>query len=216
MRSQDCPLCLSESTHHFHFQEKFQRDFYKCNACKLIFVDRLQLVSPGVEKERYSLHDNSQRSKGYEAFLSRLIEPINSHLPKTAAGLDFGEGPYPMLRELFQEAGFTNISGFDPYFNPDSGVLNQKYDFITCCEVIEHMSKPSIQIKDLIAMVNKRGILIFSTGVFNSEIDFSSWHYINDETHINIFSQKTFEYIGQVLDLEIIEQDLDLIVFSKI
>lgn len=216
MSSRSCPLCLCENSEQFHYQEQHKRDFFKCSQCELVFVDRNQLASPQDEKSRYTEHNNSDRTPGYEKFLSRLIDPIERLLPeRSVKGLDFGEGPYPMMRELFYERGYQNISGHDPYFNPNHTKLLDTYDFVTCCEVIEHMSRPHEQIKGLVGLLKEKGLLVISTGVLSSAINFPTWHYIKDVTHINFFSQNTFKWMEDELDLKIIEQSRDLIVFSK-
>lgn len=216
MSSNNCPLCSCDSALHFFYQEKLERDFYKCQQCDLVFVDRAQLISIEDEIARYDLHDNSKRSKGYEKFLLRLVEPIEKYLsPESSHGLDYGEGPYPMLRELLNEHGFESVSGFDPIFNKVNPSISGPYDFISCCEVIEHMSKPSIDINRMISLLKKEGLLVISTGVLSKEINFRAWHYISDVTHINIFSDKTFTYIEKAYGLELIESKLDLRVFLK-
>lgn len=215
MLSKNCPLCFSENSNHFFRQEKLSRDFYRCDFCDLVFVDRGQLVTQADEKKRYQLHDNSTRSPGYEKFLLRLVAAVDKHVDKAARGLDFGEGPYPMLRELLKENGYLNVLGFDPLFNnQDLGTLGS-FQFITCCEVIEHMNKPAQQIEALVKLLNTEGLLVISTGITEKGIKFENWHYLNDETHINLFSDKTFAYLAEIYNLEILQRERDLIAFLK-
>jgi hypothetical protein len=49
----------------------------------------------------------------------------------------------------------------------------------------------------------------------NSDIAFEKWHYINDDTHINLFSMKTFEWIGSEYRLELESSEKNLVIFSK-
>ena len=215
MDSKKCPLCFSENSEHFYFQKKFSRNFYRCSVCDLHFVDRSEIVSQDEEKARYDLHDNSKRTPGYEKFLLRLITPIEENFSYESSGLDFGEGPYPMLRNILNERGFKNISGFDPFYNPKIFSSELTFDFITCCEVLEHVKNPFDTFTRLIYMLKSKGALIVSTGVLTSEIDFESWHYISDITHINIFTDKTSKWIADHFDLKTEKRDKDLIVFSK-
>ena len=213
--AEPCPLCKSVDTEEFFYQSKLNRLFLTCSSCDLKFVPRAQLLTVVEERKRYELHDNSIRTKGYEAFLLRLVNPILERYPDDAKGLDFGEGPYPMLREILSEKGYKNILGYDPIFNMQKSVFDFEFDFITCCEVLEHVSNPFDILFQLIKLLKKESSLIVSTGVINSEIDFPSWHYITDVTHINIFSENTLRWISNRYNLEIEFPDKDLVIFWK-
>jgi len=93
----DCPLCLSSNTSEFHYHHKHSRMFYICDQCDLKFIARDSLISRESEKGRYELHQNNKRTKGYDQFLYRLIDPVKKRVSIASKGLDFGEGPYPML-----------------------------------------------------------------------------------------------------------------------
>jgi hypothetical protein len=212
----NCPLCQESGGVHFFHHEKLQRDFYQCENCELIFVDREQLISNSDERGRYDLHDNDIESDGYKYFLNRLVIPMQKLIPnKNSLGLDFGEGCNPILRGLFAEAGLKNMDGFDPFYNNDLDVFNRRYDFISCSEVLEHINNPSVDISRLITLLNVKGILGISTGLYGSQIDFKSWYYINDITHINIFTDKTVQFLAKMFNLEVKLLAKDLFIFEK-
>jgi len=64
-------------------------------------------------------------------------------------------------------------------------------------------------------LLSPKGLLVFSTGIFYQGTEFKTWPYLSDITHINIFSEKTFCYLEDKFNLEIIEKAKDLIVFVK-
>lgn len=211
-----CPLCFTDKTHHFAYQKSYRRNFYECEECSLIFVDRGELLSSEEEKSRYDLHENHIRSKGYEKFLRRLIDPLKKYVILDDKGLDYGEGPYPMLREIFAEDGYKNINGYDPLYNPSESALMDHYKFIICCEVIEHTKNPRKELKRMESLLENDGYLAMSTGIYSKDHDFLGWQYTHDDTHINFFTDDTVLWIVDNLKLEIIERAKDFILFSKI
>lgn len=210
-----CPLCESENLTHFHYQEIFQQDYYHCACCDLKFVNRDQLLTIDEEAKRYDSHQNDIRSPGYEKFLRRLIDPVGADFPKDAKGLDYGCGPYPMLVEIIKEDGFHNVDCFDPIYKPDKSYLSQNYDFITICEVIEHIYNLKEDITHLIERLNPGGKIYISTTLATDETDFTTWHYIKDETHINIFSVKTWSWIEKHYGIVLEKVEKDLSIFCK-
>ena len=213
--SSKCILCQSDNINHYYFQKVFSRNFYKCQNCYLIFVDRLELINKSEEKSRYDNHNNSVRTSGYEKFLRRLISATKDYKSPLDYGLDFGQGPYPMLIELLKEDGYRNINGYDPIYNKDLSLLDNKYDYITCCEVVEHFSNPLQEFKLLSSLLKPNGIIVISTGIYSNNTEFADWYYIKDDTHINIFTSKTLEWLGNHLKLQILDLKKDLIVYQK-
>ncbi|MBT4792541.1 MAG: class I SAM-dependent methyltransferase [Halobacteriovoraceae bacterium] len=212
----DCPLCLNQNAIFEFHQKLHKRDFYRCPDCDLTFVDRSQLLQVVVEKSRYDLHENHIRSKGYERFLRRLVDPLIANISnKDARGLDYGCGPYPMLIEIMGEEGFTNFMGFDPIYANKNSHFNQKYDFLTLCEVIEHMNNPRQEIERIAHLLNSDALFVISTGLRTANIDLGKWHYINDDTHINLFSLKTFHWIQEFFSFDLHSQEKDLIILLK-
>jgi len=211
----ECPLCKSLDNSHFAFQKAYTRDFYDCHHCGMIFVNREQLLSENEEKKRYDLHENHIRTPGYEKFLRRLINPLKKLCGHDSVGLDYGEGPYPMLREILSEDGYKNVQGFDPYYNQNTEALDTNYDFITCSEVIEHTKYPGDVLKKLKALLKTNGYLVMSTGIYSRDYDFLSWQYTHDDTHINFFTDDTILWIAKNFHLDLVQKDKDLVIFSK-
>ncbi|MGY4877197.1 class I SAM-dependent methyltransferase [Vreelandella aquamarina] len=186
-----CPLCMDEKTQHYHRDS--QRDYYQCAKCKLIFVPQDQHLSTEQEKQEYDRHQNSPEDQGYRRFLSRLLTPLEARLAPHAKGLDFGSGPGPTLSVMFEERGYP-MAIYDPFYAPERSTLETRYDFITATEVLEHLSSPHAVMEQLRHMLNPEGYLGVMTKRVKNHAAFTSWHYIQDPTHVAFFSEETFDW----------------------
>ena len=205
-----CLLCKTGS-HDFFFRDKF-RKYRRCANCSLLFVPIEFHVSSKSEKARYEEHNNDSNDIRYRQFLERIAPPIRERFKAGAKGLDFGCGPTPLLAELLREDGFE-MGVYDPFYAPDKSVLEGKYDFIVSTEVFEHLKEPLKEFKRLLAMLNDNGVLAIMTRLFNDSIDFKTWHYKNDRTHICFYSIETFDWLSKHLDVDYTKVEHDIFVF---
>jgi len=160
-----------------------------------VFVPPSQHLSAEQEKAEYDLHRNSPQDAGYRRFLSRLLIPMMTKLPKGARGLDFGCGPGPTLSVMFSEAGY-NMDVYDKFYANHPHVFSKQYDFVTCTEVVEHLSSPASTFAILYGLLKPGGRLGIMTKLVINSTAFTTWHYKNDLTHIAFFSQDTFEWLA--------------------
>lgn len=184
-----CPLCGSKDT--YLFQEPI---FYRCKVCSLVFKDPKVWPSIEEEKERYLKHNNSLEDKGYRDFLLGFIRPLSGYLKPGMRCLDYGCGPSPSLSILMKERGF-DCKDYDPHFFRDDGLLAEKYDLITCHEVIEHFRHPAEEFERLFGMLSSGGILAVRTQLVPD--DFKDWWYHSDNTHIVFYSKETLDRIAE-------------------
>jgi len=206
-----CPLCKTLVTNLF-YQDK--RDYYQCSNCSLVFVPAQQFLSLEKEKSMYDLHENSSDDPYYRRFLNRLFTPLKQHLSPQSHGLDFGSGPGPTLSIMFEEAGHQ-MSIYDIFYAPDSEVLEQKYDFITASEVVEHLHRPAEELERLWSCLKPNGILgIMTKRVIDREA-FSHWHYKNDLTHVCFFSIETFQWLADYWGASLSFPEKDVALFLK-
>eukprot|EP01132_Coremiostelium_polycephalum_P004676 gene4676-5842_t len=114
-----CPLCDNLDTK--EFSNRFNKKYFKCNECSLVFMHERFHATQEKEKSRYSLHQNSTHDENYKKFLQPCIDlllPIldPQQLKKDELlGLDFGCGPGPTLSHMFKDNGY-NLENYDPYF----------------------------------------------------------------------------------------------------
>ena len=210
---QPCPLCKSpQSAAPFH--RDAHRDYYRCSLCQLIFVPPSQHLSIEDERAEYDKHQNSPDDAGYRKFLSRLFTPLNDRLSPASYGLDFGSGPGPTLSVMFEEVGHK-VSLYDPFYAPDKSVLNRSYDFITTTEVVEHLREPATDLEHLWSRIKPGGWLGIMTKLAQNKDVFSRWHYKNDLTHIEFFSNETMRWLATEWDAEVEIIGKDVILFRK-
>jgi len=188
-----CPLCSNTKSNHF-FTDKF-RPYYYCHHCSLIYVASKDFLSEAEEKTRYDLHENDLKDNGYRKFLERLFIPMMTRIKGGDKGLDFGSGPVPALSKIFSEAGF-NIDIYDHFYAKNISIFENKYDFITATEVVEHLHKPKETFEALWKMLKPDGTLGIMTKLSTGVDDFPKWHYKNDDTHVCFFSRKSFEWLA--------------------
>ncbi|MCG7600511.1 class I SAM-dependent methyltransferase [Halomonas sp. McH1-25] len=195
-----CPLCGEMHIRHYHGDSR--RDYWHCQICQLVFVERGQHLSPDDEKAVYDCHENSPEDMGYRRFLARLFAPLNERLAAGSHGLDFGCGPGPTLSVMFEEAGHS-MALYDVYYVPDRQVLEASYDFITASEVVEHLAEPGRVLAQLADRLAPGGWLGLMTKRVRTREDFARWHYILDPTHVSFFSEATFEWLAVRLGMQV-------------
>lgn len=177
----------------------------------MIFVPPAYQLSRAEERAEYDLHQNSPEDEGYRRFLSRIFEPVHAGVAPASSGLDFGSGPGPTLSVMFAEAGHA-MSIYDPHYSADTSPLNEKYDFVTASEVVEHFCNPAEDLARIRSCVKPGGLLGIMTKMALDQAVFADWHYINDPTHVSFFSRATFRWLaGQWnAELEFVGDDVVL------
>ncbi|MBP2830567.1 class I SAM-dependent methyltransferase [Aquimarina sp. U1-2] len=191
-----------------------KRTFFLCPECKGIIADPTHFLTPKEEKERYLLHQNDVNDPGYQNFVSPIIKEIRKDFNTNHAGLDFGSGSGPVVTSLLTKQGYT-ITAYDPFFDPNAPVLLRKYDYIVCCEVMEHFYNPNKEFSTLASLLVTGGKLYCKTVLYQNYIDFSSWWYKNDPTHVFFYNRDTLIWIKNEFQFTALEIREDLIIFNK-
>lgn len=206
-----CPLCKFDGA---LFYEDQRHIFYQCGNCLGIFRSSELLLTKTEEKKRYLLHQCSNRDLGYLNFVDPVIDHIESHFSQNQIGLDYGCGHQPTLSNHLTKKGFE-IKNYDPFFYDEQDLLKESYDFIVCCEVMEHFFTPDNEFQRLYGLLNPGGALVAMTHMFDKAIDFSNWYYKNDPTHVFIYSRETLEWISQNYGFKRPKIKDRLIIFEK-
>ncbi|WP_163560390.1 class I SAM-dependent methyltransferase [Halomonas sp. NO4] len=209
---QTCPLCASSDCLPYHRDAR--REYHQCRCCDLVFVPPEYHLSPAAEKAEYDKHENHPDDPGYRRFLSRLVTPLRERLAPGARGLDFGAGPGPTLSVMFAESGHP-MALYDPFYAPDDRVLNGTYDFITATEVVEHLHAPGRELTRLAALLVPGGWLGIVTKRVRSREAFAGWHYIQDPTHVGFFSEATFRWLADRLEMRLELPAADVALLQK-
>lgn len=186
-----CPLCMGDRAPPFH--EDARRNYLRCERCALVFVPARFRLSRDEERAEYLRHENDVDDPGYRRFLSRLADPLIQRLPPASQGLDFGCGPAPALATMLEEQGHK-VALYDSFFAPETTALQQRYDFVTATEVVEHLHDPATELQRLWSRINEGGWLGVMTKLVRDRDAFAHWHYIRDPTHVCFFSRETWRW----------------------
>jgi len=146
------------------------------------------------EELRYETHNNDVFDVRYQNFVSPITKEILENFSEDHLGLDFGAGTGPVISKILKDNNFR-IEAYDPFFHKDLKLLDEKYDYIACCEVMEHFYYPKKEFALLKKILLKGGNLYCMTEIYEERIDFSTWYYKNDPTHVFIYHKKTIEWI---------------------
>jgi len=153
------------------------------------------LPAPGEERARYLTHRNDPSDQGYRTFLGRLCTPLVQRLTPGSRGLDFGSGPGPTLSVMLEEQGFS-MAIYDPFFAPDSSVLDDVHDFVTCTETAEHFHFPMAEFALLDRLARPGGWIGIMTEMVDDAGPFGDWYYVRDPTHVAFYRRGTMEWIA--------------------
>lgn len=190
---QDCPLCQHPGV---PLHPVAHRSFGSCPTCGGIFVDKPSLLEPAEELAEYTSHQNDVHDPRFRNFVRPLVEVIASRHDQTQSGLDFGAGFAPVASTILAEQGYA-VTLYDPYFHPDESVLHRQYDFILCCEVIEHFYRPSESFRLLASLLAPGGSLYCRTTLIPDHIPFERWHYKNEDTHVFFYDRRSITWIAE-------------------
>jgi SAM-dependent methyltransferase len=188
-----CPLCNSNS---FPFYEGFLGEYERCDTCKGIFLLPQYHLSKSNEKKRYEKHNNNVEDPRYQKFVQPLVDAIKNNYSKDQKGLDFGCGEGPVISYLLEMEGY-DIDLYDPLFYDEKTVFRRDYDYIILSEVMEHFNSPKKEFETLFPMLKPNGKIFCLTELYHENIDFSKWHYKDDETHVFFYDIKTISYISK-------------------
>lgn len=205
----NCILCEKDI-------EKFKiwrgNQYYRCKGCRSLILDPLAYVSEKEEKNRYEEHKNDVEDKRYQDFVFPIVSKVLKDYSKSDKGLDFGSGTGPVISKLLRDQKYK-IKKYDPFFANNPEVLEEKYNYIVSCEVIEHFHNPRKEFKLLRSLLKNGGSLYIMTNIYNEDIDFNSWNYKDDATHVFFYHKKALEWIEKEFEFSSLEIDNNLIIY---
>ena len=206
-----CPLCAAPAA---PFREIRGRRYHGCPLCGGIFLDPAQRLGSAEEKGRYEKHRNDAEDPGYRSFVSPLTEAVRREVPPSSPGLDYGAGRSSAVAALLREAGYR-VEEYDPYFADRPELLGRRYGFVALCEVAEHFYRPGEEFARLRDLLAPGGRLYCMTALYEEGLDFASWHYKDDPTHVFIYRSETLGWIAGRLGFAGLRVEGRLAVFSR-
>jgi len=191
-----CNLCGCESMA-LVCKDK-RRSFWLCNDCALISVPPQHWLSVDDEKKRYDLHDNGISNNGYVKFLSQIVDVLIPVSRPEMRVLDFGCGENAVLCQLINDTGI-DCRGYDPLYQRPLPDVNNTYDVIILCEVIEHLRDINTELKLIGTLLRGGGIVILRTQPYSTPSSFPSWWYAQDPTHISFFNHQSLSKAAAII-----------------
>jgi len=207
----NCILCQCSTK---EFWKSKNREFVECTHCGGIQLLPEFYISSKAEEARYLTHNNDIDDTRYQDFVKPVTSRILSDFSSKDSGLDYGCGTGPVITSQLEKEGY-DVALYDHYFYPNPKVLNRTYDFIICCEVMEHFYDPKTEFNKLASLLKPGGKLYCKTSLYSEKIDFDNWYYKNDVTHVFFYTEKSLEWIGENLGFSALEIQPEVIVFEK-
>jgi len=205
-----CPLCKHAGS---VFYDKKNLLYYQCENCSGIFIDRKFLLNPQDEKARYQSHNNNVEDEGYQKFVSPITSAILNDFSQKHTGLDFGAGTGPVISKILDDNSFQ-IKQYDPFFHIQPNLLEDTYNYIACCEVMEHFHEPNKEFALLRSLLKPKGKLYCLTHIYEPSITFHNWYYMNDRTHVFFYHKDSIEWIKKEFGFSKVTIEGKLITFS--
>ena len=103
---------------------------------------------------------------------------------------------------MMTEDGYTT-KNYDPIFQPNTFVLNRKYEFVVSSETIEHFVDVRANFDFIDGILAKSGVFGVMTSIKYQHIRFETWSYHYDPTHVSFYSPVTMAYIASNWDWDI-------------
>jgi hypothetical protein len=204
-----CPLCQASTAQ----QLEVASQFYDCPSCGTVFRHPQFFISSEKEKARYLLHENDVTNDHYRAFVSPIVTAVCNDFTPPGPGLDFGAGTGPVISEMLRNQGYK-MNLWDPFFHPEASVLEHKYKFIVCCEVIEHFHEPFVEFQRMKNLLLPSGKLYCKTALLPKKKAFANWYYKNDPTHVIFYSEKNLKWIQRQVGYTDVSVGEQLIIFD--
>jgi len=195
-----CPIC-SQPCRSFT-DKKLHAHYYHCSTCHFIFKSPDHYQDYDEQKERYDLHQNEEKSEGYQAYFKRFMDFILPLAGTPQHVLDFGCGTTSLLAKMMTEEG-VECDFYDPIYHPKTTYQDKNYDLIVSVEVFEHLHHPKEVFEHLLSRLNRGGYIAIQTQFHNNAIEsFLNWYYRLDPTHIVFFRPETFRYLADLYGCE--------------
>ena len=206
-----CTLCHGVTGDFLQWEE---REFVRCETCRAILLLPEYYLNYEEEQGRYLLHNNDVTDPRYKEFLSPITNRVRNDFPNSSKGLDFGCGTGPVAAVELMKMDFT-VNLYDPFFENHPEALKESYDFIICCEVMEHFHNPFKEFTLLYNLLNPGGKLYCKTRLYYDVMDFGNWYYKDDPTHVFLYTEESLQWIKEHFQFKNLEITSKLIVFEK-
>jgi 2-polyprenyl-3-methyl-5-hydroxy-6-metoxy-1,4-benzoquinol methylase len=206
-----CILCNSPTN---FFAEEREISYYQCENCEAVVMDKADYVTKTAEQERYEEHNNDVTDPRYQRFVQPVVDAVLKYTDTSARGLDFGAGTGPVITKMLREQEYEMFL-YDPFFWNKPENLEKKYEFIVCCETMEHFHQPREEFEKLHSLLEEDGYLFCKTKLYSDKVLFSGWRYAHDQTHVIFYTKNSLEWISENIGFDLLYAGDDVIIFKK-
>jgi SAM-dependent methyltransferase len=171
--------------------------YYLCKECGFCFAPELgkwelNQFAQNIYNDKYIEVDPDYIKVRPEANARNLIKMFKE--VKHIVHLDYGGGN-GLLSNLVKESKLTS-SSYDPFVDKNTDITKiGRFNLITAYEVFEHVPDVNSLMSDLDELLEKNGIILFSTLLSDGNIKPNqrlSWWYASPRNgHISLFSKKS-------------------------
>ncbi|MES2770631.1 MAG: class I SAM-dependent methyltransferase [Pseudomonadota bacterium] len=170
--------------------------YYRCVDCGFTFTRAFDHWSAQdfarlIYNEDYGRHDPDylDGSRGLRT-AADVIAQFGRYAGQLSV-LDWGSGQGSFVAALRQH-GFAQVDAYDPFVPSLKTRPEQRYEMVTCFEVIEHVLDPVALVADLAACRAEQGAILISTlWCTQQTIDYGleHWHYcVPRNGHISLMT----------------------------
>lgn len=210
-----CPICNNSAPLRLN---KGEVEYNQCINCRTLFSE--QLENSGMIGGEFEEGRNKQQNHLRTARVDHIMFSAGKKKEDIRI-LDFGCGNGLLIKDL-QELGY-NCDGYDAYNEKYCSLPeNNKYDIITCIELIEHTSKPFVEIDVMYRSLVDLGVVIFETSFIDvaeqENIELEDFHYIAPKNgHSTVFSHHGLDLLMALKGFEPrLHVDRHVRIFQKI
>ena len=178
--------------------------YHRCTSCGFIFTVHFDDFSPADFACEVYNDDYVKVDPGYLELRPKdranLILKLFGNSKDTISILDYGSGSGRMA-DILKAEGFA-VQNYDPFTAEDRRLPSNKFDLVTCFEVLEHTPNPPLTCDLMRRLVKDNGMILFSTLVQPPTIETEKlgWWYIAPRNgHISIYTKQSLHLLWSKL-----------------
>lgn len=174
--------------------------YHRCARCGFAFTPAFDAwtnadFASWIYNDDYVLADPDYRDVRPRANAAWVAETF-AHARHLAI-LDYGGGTGQLARAL-GEAGFADVTTWDPFVAEHAARPARTFDLVLCYEVIEHAADPAAVVAELASLLAPEGVLLFSTLL--QPADFATrgldWWYAGPRNgHVSLHERRSLEWL---------------------
>ncbi len=208
-----CRLCLGQTKK----REVYNRHFFECYSCGFIFAgDFAEFVAKmgaGMSGSWGNPETGGEREDFLVRFLAEELQKESFMLYGVGSTLAFpvllseGYDVYGCDVSKSVIAYRQNEYGINRFFHAnDLHDLNQRFDIVVACEVIEHFNHPRAQISTLVNSMKSDGIFCGTTNFYpgGSIEDDQIVGYMSLRNHVAYWSERSLSHILNEFGMKLI------------